>query len=158
MLQQMLDFDRRVVGDGGKFGVQRLHNRHRVGGTVEEIRVAEGDVLRARGDLLANVFEHHVAAHHPEMPAVNRHHRTMPAQMLAAAARLRIGDEFGVAVLPQLGVALEIRQSRAIRRDERQPFERNRRRWLRPRASCTSDDFELAARRPRRPSPAANQR
>ena len=48
MLEQMLDLDGRIVGDGGKFGVQRFHDGHGVGGAVEEIRIAEGDVAGAR--------------------------------------------------------------------------------------------------------------
>ncbi len=65
--------------------MHRLHNRKRMRRTVEKIGIAERDVLRARGDLLADVFQHDVAFDHAKRAVVNRHNRAMAAQMLAAA-------------------------------------------------------------------------
>ena len=47
-LQQVLDLDRDVVADRRMRRVQRLDDAHRVRRTVEEIGIAERDVLRAR--------------------------------------------------------------------------------------------------------------
>ena len=60
--------------------------RQRVRRAVEEIGIAEGDVLRAGRHLPANIFQHHVARHHAKNSVVHRHDRAVPAQMLAAAA------------------------------------------------------------------------
>ena len=55
--QQMLDFDRDVITKLRKFPVHGLHDCECVRGTVEEIGITEGDVLGARIDLLADIFE-----------------------------------------------------------------------------------------------------
>ena len=55
-------------------------------GTVEKIRIAESDVLRASGHLPPNILQHHVALHHAEYAAIHRNHRAMPAKVLAASA------------------------------------------------------------------------
>ena len=58
----------------------------------------------ARRDLLPDIFEHHLALHHAELALIHRHHRTMPAQVLAAAAGLGVGDRFGLAKLMETRV------------------------------------------------------
>ena len=64
---------------------------------VEEIRVAEGDVPRAGGDLRPHIGEHDVAGDDTEPPVVDRHHRTVPAAVLAAAAGLGVSRDSPVA-------------------------------------------------------------
>ena len=59
---------------------------------VEEVGIAERDVLGAGGHLRADVFEHNVCGHDAELPAVDGDDGTVAAQMFAAAARLRIPD------------------------------------------------------------------
>ena len=85
----MLDLDGDVVGEAREFAVQRLDDRQSVGRAIEEIGIAKGDVLGAGVDLAADVFEHDVALHDAENAVVNRHDRTMAAEMLAAAAGFR---------------------------------------------------------------------
>ena len=53
----MLDFDRRVERDLGKFAVQRFNQWDGVADAVEKIGIAESDVLRAGRDLAADIFE-----------------------------------------------------------------------------------------------------
>ena len=72
--------------------VQGLHDAHGVRRAVEEIGIAEGDVPRAGGDLRGDVGQHDVGLHDAELPLVDRHDRTMPAQVPAAAAGLGVAD------------------------------------------------------------------
>ena len=92
MLQQVLDLDRHVIRDTRTFRREPLDDRHRVTRPVEEVGIAKRHVRRAGLDLLAHVRDHHVDGDDAELPAVDRHDRTMPAQMLAAARRLRVPD------------------------------------------------------------------
>ena len=92
--------------------MQRAHDPQRVRRAVEEIRIAEGNMLRAARDLLADVGEHDRGGDRAEMPLVHRHHRAMTAPVLAAAARLREGDGLFRAVRKhQPRVAFERRQA-----------------------------------------------
>ena len=70
MLEQVLDLDCDVVGERRPFAVECFKDRDGVARTVEEIGVAEGDVLRAGGDLAANVLEHDFGLHDAEETAV----------------------------------------------------------------------------------------
>ncbi len=82
---------------------------------VEEVGIAEGDVPRAGRHLGADVAEHDVNRDDPEAAVVDRHDRTVPAAVLAAAARFRVA---GRAPLPgglQGGIAGQRRQPAAIR-------------------------------------------
>ena len=67
---------------------------------VEEVGIAEGDVLRAGLDLGADVGQHHLDRHDAELPVVDRHNRTVPAAMLAAAGGLGGADDGLPAVGP----------------------------------------------------------
>ena len=69
MLQQMLDLDRDIVGQAWVLVVQTAHDPGRVLGAVEKVRVAERDVLGARCDLPANVFEHDVRLNDRNWPS-----------------------------------------------------------------------------------------
>ena len=68
--------------------VQRFDDTLGVGGAVEEVGIAKGDVLGAAGDLLVDVGEHDVHRHDAELTVVDGHDRAMAAAMLAAARRL----------------------------------------------------------------------
>ena len=149
MLQQMLDLDRDVVGHVGMRGVQRLDDAHRVRRAVEEIGIAEGDVLGARRDLRRDVREHDVRLHDAELPVVDRHDRTVTAEMPAAAARLRVADDAPRRRRGICSVAYrrQRRQARPIGHEEMKPRQRitlnraARPAWLaeRPRASAPRD-------------------
>ena len=56
MLEQVLDLDGHVVGDGRKFSMKYLHEVHRMTNAIKKIRVAEGNVLRPCNHLAPNVF------------------------------------------------------------------------------------------------------
>jgi len=100
----------------GKRWVHGLQHAQRVGGAVEKIRVAEGDVLRACHHLLFDVGQHYVHLDRAELALIHRHHRAMPAQVLAAARGLGKADNFFAAVgQVEVGVAGEFGQSAAIR-------------------------------------------
>ena len=62
ILAQMLDLDGDVVGDVGKFRMKCFDKFHRMAYSVEKVRIAERNMLRAGGHLLANVCNHHFAA------------------------------------------------------------------------------------------------
>ena len=80
--------------------MERFHERHRVAGAVEEIGIAERDVLRARRHLPPDIFEHHFALHDAEDALIYGHHRAVPAEVLAAAAGLGVADAARGAVRP----------------------------------------------------------
>ncbi len=88
----MLDFDGGIVGDAGKFGVERFDNFHGVLGAVEEIGIAEGHVLGSGGDLLAEVGEDRFPRDDAELPLIHGHDGAVPAEMLAASAGFGVGD------------------------------------------------------------------
>ena len=121
MAKQVLDLDRDVVAQGRVLLVERPDDRDRVADAVPEIRIAERDVRGARRDLAAHVLEHHLARHHPEPALVDRHDRTMTAEMLAATRRLGVADVMDCAVRNvEMGVALERRQPATVGRHEAQ--------------------------------------
>ncbi len=98
VLDDVLDLDGRVVGDLRELLVQRACNAKPVGGTVEKVGIAEGDVHRAGRDLVADIGHHHVHGHGAEAAVVHRNHRAVAAKVLAAAARLGESDHALAAV------------------------------------------------------------
>jgi hypothetical protein len=61
---EVLYLDGNVVGEAGPIARHRLDDPYRVSGTVEEVRIPEGDVPGARADLSADVFEHDFGLNH----------------------------------------------------------------------------------------------
>src|SRR5215510_11642322 len=90
MLQQMFDLDRDIVGEIRMRLVKRVDDSHGVRRTVEEIRIAERDVLSAGRYLRRYVREDDVGLHDAELAVVDRNDRTVPAEVPAAAACLRV--------------------------------------------------------------------
>ena len=90
---QVLDLDRDVVADAGELARQRLDDAQGVRRTVEEVGIAERDVLRARRDLRADVGEDDVGVDGAEAAVVDRDDRTVPAAVFAPARRLRVADD-----------------------------------------------------------------
>src|SRR5262245_60333567 len=86
VLQQVLDLDRHVEGDVREFAPEAGKHRGGVADAVEEIRVAERDMPRARGNLRAYVGHHDLHGDDAEAAVVDRNDRTVTAAMLAAAA------------------------------------------------------------------------
>ena len=64
-----------------------------VGGAVEEIGIAEGDVPGAGFDLAADVLHHDVALDDAEGPLVNGDDGAMAAEMFAAAAGFGVAGD-----------------------------------------------------------------
>ena len=89
-LQEMLDLNGHVVGELRELTVQGLDERNGVPDSVEKVWIAEGDVLRIGGNLLANVRQNDVAVDNAENPVVYRNDRAVTAEMLAPAARFRV--------------------------------------------------------------------
>src|SRR5947209_525233 len=85
---KMLDLDGDVVGDRGKFAMKSVDYFEGMLDAVEEIGIAERDMLRAGSDLLANVGEDDVAVHDAEDTFIDWHDGAMTAEMFAAAAGL----------------------------------------------------------------------
>ena len=125
MAEQVLDLDGDVVCDGRELAMQRIHDSRGVRRAVEEVGVAESDVLRARFDLQPDIVDDHLRLDDPEGSTVNRNYRAMPAQVLAPAARFRVSDEAFVTVQSQPGIARQSRESTPVRRSEGEAVERN---------------------------------
>ena len=97
MAQDVLDLDRDVVGEAGELAgdAQPVGAR---GSAVQEIGIAKRDVLRAGADLRAHVVQDDIEWNRPESAAINRHDRTVPAQMLAASRGLGGSDDASTSI------------------------------------------------------------
>src|SRR4051812_20422805 len=99
MLQQVFDLDCDVIRYRPMSRVERLDDAHGVRRSVEEIRIAKGDVLRAGADLRGDVGQYHLGLDDAELSVVDRNDWAMATPMPAAAAR------FGVTGYPARAVA-----------------------------------------------------
>ena len=118
MGDDVLDFDGGVEAELRKLRVHGGEHFHRVGAAVEEIRVAEGDVRGTGRHLLRDVGHHHRQRHDAEFALIHRHHRTMAAQMLAAAAGFDEAQASASVGQHQMGVAREFGQAGAVGREK----------------------------------------
>ena len=125
--QQMLDLRRDVEGHVRERRVERPGHGERVPRPVEEVGIAERDVGRPGHDLLADVRQHDVRRHDEEAAPVHGRDRAVPAEVLAAAARLDVRDQLVPPVALEPRVLLEGRQPRPARDRKRQPGEMRRR-------------------------------
>jgi hypothetical protein len=119
----VLDLGREVERQRGKLGVHGAHHGQRVSRSVQEIRIAEGDVGRPFARELADVIEDDVGGHHEEAAAIDGRDRTVQAQVQAAAARFHVADQFLPAVLVQMRVLLQSRQAAPPRLGEGQALQ-----------------------------------
>jgi len=103
---------------------------------VEEVRISEGDVLRAGRDLAADVFQHHLALDDAKRAVVHRYDGTVTAQVLAAPADLGMPHDTGAVVRQgEMCILFQRRQVVAIGHQEILTGERDLRLNLRqPRA------------------------
>ena len=99
MLQEVLNLGGEVERERRELGARRPQDREGVARAVQEVRIAEGQMRGAGGDLVADVGQHDLARHDEEAAAVHRRDRTMPAEVQAAAARLGLAGEAGRAVV-----------------------------------------------------------
>jgi hypothetical protein len=118
MMQQVLDLDRHVIGDGRVRGMQRFDDPDRVGRPVEEIGIAESDVLCTRIDLGGHVGEHHVGLHDPELSVVDGDDRTVPAKVAAPSRRFGVPHHARAAVQMQRRIARQRWKAGAIGDEE----------------------------------------
>src|SRR5206468_2209910 len=88
---------------------------------VQEIRIAEGHVRRARFDLERDVAQHDGFGKHEKSAAVRRRYRAMTAEVQAPAARFDVTRDARAARVDELGVARQRRQRRARRRRKIEP-------------------------------------
>ena len=136
VLKQMLDLDGDVEADLGMRRVHGVDDVHGVGRTVEEVRIAKGDVVRARRDLRGDVGQDDLGLHHAELSLIHGHDRAMPAEMFAAPAGLGGTDRLPGAVgHVQRRVPGERRQARSIGHEKlksREPVDGCRRGSCRP--------------------------
>src|ERR1017187_3097317 len=122
----MLDLDCRVVAEIWKFAVHVPDDRERVRCSVEKVRITEADVLCARGNLPANIFQNNFALHDAECSVIHRNNRTMTAQMFAAATRFRISnDAISTIRHNQMRAFCERGKSRTLRHAEFLSVQRN---------------------------------
>src|ERR1700675_2607547 len=111
MGEDVLDLRREVAGHCRKLRVQRPDQFQRMPGTIQEIRVAEGDVAGARRYHPPNVFEHHVPRHGEKPSTIDGWDGTVQAVVEAPATRLDVtGRRHGPVAPCQVHVALETRE------------------------------------------------
>ncbi len=122
VIAQVLDLDGDVVAEAGEPRRQRLDEPPGVRRAVEEIGIAERDVLGPALDLRGDVGQRDVDRDDAELPAIDRHDRAMAAQVLAAARRLGVADHAPGAVGHlERRVAIQRGQIAPVRGDEPQP-------------------------------------
>jgi hypothetical protein len=85
LAKKVSDLDGGVVGEQRMLSMQSFDNAGGVRDAVEEIGIAEGDVLGTRLDLLANVGEDDFLRDDSELAVVDRNNWAMAAEMFAAA-------------------------------------------------------------------------
>src|SRR5689334_13879473 len=95
MAEQVFDLYGDIIGEPGPFAMESFDDSDSVAGAVEEVRVAKGDVLRTRRDLTTDILQYDISLHNPENAAVHRDHRTVAAQMFAAARCLGVAHALG---------------------------------------------------------------
>ena len=110
--QQVLDLRGEVKRQLRELVVQGARDPKRVRRAIQEVRVAERDVPRARRGLPPDVFQHHVLRDREETAAVNGGDRAVQAAVLAAPARLRVPDQRFGAVAHQPRILPERRKTR----------------------------------------------
>lgn len=127
--KQVFDLDGDVVGESRKLPVQSLDKRHRVPDAIEEIWITKRDVLGARSDLLANVFQYDFAIYYAKDAVVDRDDGAMAAEMLASPARFRVtGNAMLAGRQNDVGIFRGQRKSLPVGRNESLTSQRNQ--WL----------------------------
>src|SRR6185312_3034355 len=106
----MLNLDRHVISERRELTIHPLNDAHPMCGTVEEIRIAKSNVLGSSFYLLSYISDDDVSRNHAEGPVIDRHDWTVPAQMLAAAARFRVASDATCFAIKHAGVTGERRQ------------------------------------------------
>ena len=108
MIDQVLNLDGRVVGESRELSVELFDDSQAVGGSVEEVRVSEGDVLGACPDLSTYVLQNRLTWHGGESTAVHRDDRAVPTGVFAPAGGFGVPDHLlAYAWDPEPGVLIE---------------------------------------------------
>ena len=117
VLEQVLDLYRYVECQMLMFTLRGFQQFEAVGGRVEEVGVAEGDVARAHGGLLVDVGEHAVGAVEPQASLEDGGERAVRAAVGAAARGLHVAGQLEPVFRAVVaGVLVERGQSGAIGR------------------------------------------
>ena len=90
-----------------------------MGGAIEKIRIAEGNMPGPGLHLLQDIRHHYLDWHDAKFTLIHRHYRAMAAQMFAAAACLNEAEHFFASVRQyQMSVTLQAGQAGAVRRNK----------------------------------------
>lgn len=145
MLEEVFDLDGGVVGKGGELGVESIDDPRGVSGSVPEIGIAKGDVLRAAGHLLADIGENDFDGYHAKRSLINRNHGAMAAEVLTAAGGFGVADEAGRAAGDEVGIVVERHETVALRSDESEAFDSGSGAERISRGNANEVRFKLAA-------------
>ena len=111
VIQQVLDLDGLIVSQVRNFPVEGLAKLCSVADAVEEIGIAEGDVLSAGFDLVADICENDFGLDDAKATLVDRYYRAMATEMLAAPAGFRVANGASGAFWKlECGVACQFRK------------------------------------------------
>ena len=91
--------------------------------SIQEIRIAKGDVRGAGAHLAADVLENDVFGDDEESAVINRRNRTMSAQVQTAPTRLDIANRAAAALVLDPRILVELRQRITHRQRETQPLQ-----------------------------------
>src|SRR5690242_16633878 len=110
MADHVLDLRGAVVREIRELRVDCAHELQGMAGPVQEVRIAEGDVLRPGNHQLPYVLEHDVPRHRKEASAVHGRDRTVETPVQTPPARLDVSREPPPAVTSERGIAGEGRK------------------------------------------------
>src|SRR4051812_31369350 len=110
MLEDVLDFDRRVEGQPGKRFLQGPADSKTMGRTVEEIGIAKRDVPRAGMDLGARIGDDRIARDGEHSAAVDGGDGAMGASVVTTTGGLDVTCRYDHAIPLQARVAPQFRE------------------------------------------------
>ena len=91
--------------------------------SVQEVRVAEGDVSRpAFPNLDTDILQHNLTGHYEEAATIHRRNRTMAAGMQTPSAGFHIASRHHPSLVYQMGIMLVRRQCLSSRLGKGQPL------------------------------------
>src|SRR5262249_31281402 len=124
MLEEVLDLDSDIVGQRWPGFVQGRDQGDGVFDAVEEIRVAESNMLGTGTDLAPDVLDHNFRLDDPKAAAIDWHDGTVAALVFASTAGLSVSHGAARAVGHCKGsVFFKGREAVAIRDNELLPVE-----------------------------------
>ena len=120
VFNQVLDLDGGVERDTRVRHGSTAQQIHRQLWGVEEVGVAQRDVLSARRDLLVDIGEHGFAAIQPQSTRIDRRERAVRAAVRASASRLNVAGKMrSAAGVPITGIPVKRGENGAVGDDSR---------------------------------------